>query len=459
MGDFGKYVLDRGALYRLTAAPISRPFPSRQPPPVRGPSLARLLTSDQGDAGVALLEELMRTASAVRRRPRPTGPRQFSSERVARWIFGRVRQLGWTPERFADFDRARVYNDVRGTRKEERIGKKYQWIALHEAIGRVADHVWMREGWSEESSAVVCPGAWALGLRDLDPTLLAARKPPFEMAQVWWQPYPKQFDPLSRAAQQRWLENTQLPRLDRLIRPLDAAARRWFAVEAHYMWGEPEPIAPIGSRPCTRVLWIQIQGYLVGQRRVEEARRYLRALRERDQPPQSLELRSVFLGELGWHPAYGSAMGMWQRDGAFDIPFDRPGERYMPTSEFDCSLPEDVSGYVPGPMLRSELSLAMGRQSFAFGAPEPVAIDPSWQEDGPSVLLIRADALETALRRRSRTLVWIVRGEKYHAYGDESTPTDRQMFDGTFWLDGDGIRGRLTRRIERGGRRSCGTDV
>lgn len=446
MGDFGKYVVGR-ALDDMTIIPLSRPFPKTVRRPDSTPSLAEILTVSRGSADPAAMLDEMLAAAATTRPRRPIASRQFPSDRVTRWIFKRVRELGWTPERFETFDRARKYSDTRDTRKEERIGKKYQWIGLHEAVGRVADHVWFREGWGDAAVGVICDGGWEVGLRDLDPTLVTATARVTEMAQTWWQPYP-QFSPMSSAAQQRWVESSELPDLRRLMNPTDPAGRRWLTMEAHYQWSDPEPVGARPKRAYARVMWLQIQAYIVDSSRIDEARAYIDRFREHEQPAASLDLRSVFLGELGWHPAYRSVMRMWQRDEAFDVPFERPGERYYTPSEFDCSFPDTVSGYVPGPHLRDSLDLRM-HQPFVFGDSAAAAIDPSWTQDGPSVLLVREDAATALLAERAHSLRWLVRGEKHFAYGDERRPRDRRTFAGSFWLDAGRIRGRVHHRLER----------
>ena len=66
-------------------------------------------------------------------------PVMWSAAEASRWIFGRVLELGWTPQRFRSYDES-VRDDSRyheGPRTE-RVGKKYQWIALHELLARIA---------------------------------------------------------------------------------------------------------------------------------------------------------------------------------------------------------------------------------------------------------------------------------------------------------------------------------
>ena len=63
----------------------------------------------------------------------------YPEELAQRWVFERVLSLGWTPEKFGDFDKHRFTSDS-GEHKAERFGKKYQWIALRELVARIADN-------------------------------------------------------------------------------------------------------------------------------------------------------------------------------------------------------------------------------------------------------------------------------------------------------------------------------
>jgi hypothetical protein len=65
---------------------------------------------------------------------------------VERVVFDRVLELGWTPQRFQHLDQGR-----RGGRDGdvERVGKKYQWIALYETLGRLSSHHLIRRPWGD----------------------------------------------------------------------------------------------------------------------------------------------------------------------------------------------------------------------------------------------------------------------------------------------------------------------
>ncbi|CAG6394182.1 hypothetical protein NMG29_19275 [Streptomyces cocklensis] len=95
---------------------------------------------------------------------------------AARWILARVAELGWTPELFSEFDtfRGRA-SGSRESHKGERIGKKYQWMALHELIERLANHHHPYR--HSEHDPAEYPGGARLSLLDIDPSLPPARHP------------------------------------------------------------------------------------------------------------------------------------------------------------------------------------------------------------------------------------------------------------------------------------------
>ena len=127
MGDFGRYII-QSAMHHFTPNPLDKTLP------------------------------------IVKSRT------MFNPKWAQRWVFQRVISLGWTPERFAAFDQqVNYWQASRTDHKPERFGKKYQWIAFHELVGRIADNFHMMHRYGGES--VAYEGPWQLLSRDIDPTL------------------------------------------------------------------------------------------------------------------------------------------------------------------------------------------------------------------------------------------------------------------------------------------------
>ncbi len=87
------------------------------------------------------------------------------------WIF---EKYGYDVEKHGELDNNISY-EGRKASGLERIGKKYQWIALYEILARVADNVseFTEQGyWYKEQESDIYLGPWEPYVRDIDPTLL-----------------------------------------------------------------------------------------------------------------------------------------------------------------------------------------------------------------------------------------------------------------------------------------------
>ncbi|MFE7029130.1 NACHT domain-containing protein [Streptomyces sp. NPDC057621] len=110
----------------------------------------------------------------------PTSQEQLADTPVdkdwaSRWILDNAARRGWSPERFAAFDNVRGGGRGREGHKAERVGKKYQWLGLHELVERLANHQHVIQANATDPARY--PGAEALLLIDIDPTLPPAGHP------------------------------------------------------------------------------------------------------------------------------------------------------------------------------------------------------------------------------------------------------------------------------------------
>ena len=86
-----------------------------------------------------------------------------------------IDKYGYREEKHGAFDLNVGSGRGRSTVPNERIGKKYQWLALHDLLARVADNFPKLEHiWSEH--VVKFEGPWDPFVRDIDPTTLVRRE-------------------------------------------------------------------------------------------------------------------------------------------------------------------------------------------------------------------------------------------------------------------------------------------
>ena len=204
----------------------------------------------------------------------------YQAESAKRWIFERVLSLGWTPERFAQFDECRV-DRWRSAHKAERFGKKYQWIALRELVARTADNFHMM-------SECTYAGPWQFFSRDIDPTLpppLRGRndddgfdlEPTFPSENdAWWIPQGPTYGSDDPPVGEGWsVEDGDVPEFESLVRRKDADGARWVVLRSHHDWEERTPEDEEKWARRRRELWSHIYSWLVRPAELETCVAYI----------------------------------------------------------------------------------------------------------------------------------------------------------------------------------------
>lgn len=103
----------------------------------------------------------------------------FDTKIAERWIYDRVIKLWYDINKHWDFDNRiwRNYHD-RWWNSIERIWKKYQWIALHELLGRISDNFKFRDDRSSNKEASF-KSPQTIYVRDIDATYISR-------SNEWW---------------------------------------------------------------------------------------------------------------------------------------------------------------------------------------------------------------------------------------------------------------------------------
>ncbi|WP_406048278.1 hypothetical protein [Kribbella sp. NBC_00889] len=165
MGDFARYVIESGVRH-FSRYRIGQDYPERK---AREPRIIKSrwgrfeasLSEEQKAALTEFLAEPEETSSLDLLRPQKVTlteeqwtlfraafvyPKQnpvsdeYPADSARRWVFRRTLSLGWTPQLFGQEDRRLGHGRGREEHKSERWGKKYQWMAYHELLARVADN-------------------------------------------------------------------------------------------------------------------------------------------------------------------------------------------------------------------------------------------------------------------------------------------------------------------------------
>ena len=234
----------------------------------------------------------------------------FDLSIIQRYIVWRVFDLGWTTERFGDFDSISIRDETRQANKAERIGKKYQWIAYHEIMAHLADKYQYRPDY--EVGIQVFQGAWQDFQRDIDPSCLLASKPG---GTGWREHYPSWWSPTTYedwnedASHQTWLDaESDFPQIEgllRAVRPDDSS--EWLIVDGSFHWEQSHPADTERYDKPTRQVGIICQAYFIRADDAEEFEEWVKGVdfwgRWMPNSPKSYG-SDLFLGEYAWSPAF-----------------------------------------------------------------------------------------------------------------------------------------------------------
>ena len=382
----------------------------------------------------------------------------FDLNLVQRWILQKILDLGWTVERFGNFDRytASSWDGSDTQRKTERIGKKYQWIAYHELLARVSDNFQFRDTpWSDTPGKY--EGPWRFHGRDIDPSMILPKLGKCSSS-GWWTA--KAYDRwLPECEDESWLQKyDDLPDPKQLIdlsRPLDGV--KWLCLDGTHTWEEPSPLDEDRFEKPRRLLWLHLRCYVVNKKDSDAVFSWSA---KQDfwgrWMPDSSEPRDVFLGEYFWAPAFMSQKGEY---------FGRPGwaettnprlpyalldavDRYSWSANgYDCSLEDSINIILPCDWIANGMGLEWNGRAGHFHDSKGrlVTFDPSVENAGPrALLLIRADLLHF-LEQQHCDLLWTVTGAKQMLGGGPARGRwkGELQISGSYRLKGNDLEGSL----------------
>jgi len=398
-------------------------------------SMIMLLNRPPKDVFIKQIVPFVEGANPLTEDPR------FDLSIAQRWIFARVLELGWTRERFGSFDREMGSGRHQRDPGAERVGKKYQWIAYHEFLARLADNFEFADPWSSEERAY--EGPWQLGLRNIDPSSLARKTYANGLENsttTWWSPSRYEFP--ENLNGDEWIRVTNdLPSIESLLLVQSEDSRKWLSLQTHVEWQEPdEPDEDYSNRAPKRQMYYLIFSYVVRKRDKGE---FVEWARQRQffgrWMPEGAEIRQVFQGEWFWAPATASSTVDWTREAhspdgeTLPIEVRATTANYYGSFEYDSSTDDRISMYVPADWLCKQMNLAWAPEGRFLSNGSLVAFDPSTREQGPSALLVDLEAFRKFLDENELEVIWTVLGEKLIVQSGRGS-AERLLLSGVYEL-------------------------
>ncbi|EWS82446.1 hypothetical protein BF93_10880 [Brachybacterium phenoliresistens] len=368
---------------------------------------------------------------------------------VERIVFTRVLDLGWTPEKFDGIERRR---HVRHDGPVERFGKKYQWIAFYEVLGRLADNFQLKERWSISGDPFPFEYAEQLVYRDVDPTVLihGGRSGPMEGEPPWFAPVTATFPDEVPNEYPEDLDGVPDP-LD-LIHVVSPTGTQWLSLIRHESWKQAHPPEITALKAPNLNVWMQVRGYLVPTADVPALLDWLKGTDGEGQDwdgrwmAENADVHSRLLGALPGSPDWDWADGNAEPRSIGDRAI--PADLYQPIAWYggtgadrDDAGTDEPTGFVPSRMLFDLLQLRAGRD-FCWTDDIGLAVqDPSAGMNESSTLLMRRD-LSDRLAEAGYSLFWTVLLNKErhdHSYGRPSEDYRWVSASASYVLEGPAV--------------------
>lgn len=301
----------------------------------------------------------------------------FDLRLAQRFIFNRVIELGWKPELHLEFDKEIGTGRGRRDSHQERIGKKYQWIAYYEFMAKLADNFIRYEGYSDNRKENPYYGPWDPYVRDIDPTILL-KKTGFRNSDdgFWWSS-DEQFD--WDCSFEDWIndEKTIENPVD-LIDVTDNDGNEWLVLHSYPTWKEPKVIGNEDWGYPRKEVWCHVKSYLVNDSEYEKFKDWLGEQHFMGNwMPDNSDLYQLISREYYWSNAFSNFQTEYYGVCDWEEIHDQNTREYVAKvstnsigylweEEFDRSKQEALRFLKPSTLLAEKLILKPGDEEGSF---------------------------------------------------------------------------------------------
>jgi hypothetical protein len=366
-------------------------------------------------------------------------------EDMGKWILRRVaRGVGYEDSGCERYDRYMLgkYGGGRGKPVwAERIGKKYQWLALYQLASRLHDHVERKhDSWAPEPLQTPLI---LLEERKLDPTFRSEIVEHDHDIQAWWIGSSADLRAGEELFDAEWaMKEDDLPSIDGLLEPVEEDGRRWRLLVSYPSWGAWDEEADWNDP--YRQVWMHIESYLVSQEEISTAYDSLhrRNFFGRWMPDGATWIYG-FAGEYPWASPYNTEPEEWHGMGTRrdDLPvsFTPSWCQIAVEWKYDASLQNSFHMFVPARLFFAAEDLWWnGQDGYRLLGGRTIFRDPSVTQSGPAALLAYDDDLLNRLEDMGLCIMWTLLGEKRILGGQPEGPEARRTFSQIARLDADG---------------------
>lgn len=379
---------------------------------------------------------------------------------MGRWILNHVvDDLGYGGKALSSYDGYMVYTHGSGRGRPswaERIGKKYQWIALSRLAARLSDNAKpkKRRSWDPKPKGI--PLVYERG-RDIDPSLLVRGNQSRVTGPAWWLPIDYDFTAVASLSNDKWATTSDdVPSSEQLLQPILCDGNEWQLLEGYPTWSANRRGDDDDDFKPYRQVWTHIRGYLVKQKSADRVFKWLGQQNFMGRwMEEGAEFHDGFIGEYPWGILFTMYPDRWHGRGGHGD--KKPPATLKPVcNSITSSYEEDafqgggITVHVPTKLFFEDEPLRWdGLSGYLDKDGRPIFLDPSVSPSGPSALLVNRPYLLDFLQRRQLAVVWTVLGEKLYL-GDHNNSAPRLEFSRAHLLDSSGVLRSSDLRLSEG---------
>jgi hypothetical protein len=365
---------------------------------------------------------------------------KVSIDQCRLWITKRAYELGWTEELFPKDGHGTSYS--RHNNDLERIGKKYQRIALDELQARLADNFWTLEMWPEH------PHRYRYShheyRRNIEPTVLPTetRYPAGPGKNTEWLSKPQIVLPeVPEASLKQWpfAEDPTTSMSDKLVR-VDKNGKRWLVIYEFNL--AEENYKERGSRGHGK-RYEEFRFFycvFVKKGKVAEFTDYLageKSLNVSDFQPRDFT-DGPYLGEAFWRDTWQAEKfveHIWMAPTGCE--FAIPVANYHWESHLDKTLPDGFSNYMPQKWFADELGLTMSEKGPQYWAnlDDDIVIQSQRPFEHQTAMVIDEEVLRNYSKEQDVEPVWLMIAERNTWPMGVSDESCWRRSEGAIWLD------------------------
>lgn len=349
----------------------------------------------------------------------------------------KIFNMGYDVEKHGTYD-SRIASARDGNSSVERIGKKYQWIALYELAAQVADNykIQIHTGCHGEKEEIYCSGSFEPNLRNIDPTSQFVAANNNKDKEIH-----NQLFNFSSVNHHEWLRSfNDLPDSNDMVK-LTYQNKDYILLNGRYSWTEEKKLGEKQYQNPQKDLRIQFNSYIVKK---ESYSATINKLKDKGfiggSLPEPNENYNVYNKEYYWSDAYhfyknsyycGADWTNIDNHGQVDVKNVEvllPASRYITERKGDSIKGENLSSwYKPCMDLFEAIGMRYGKENSVLydSNGEIICFDSSELLNEDIGFFINKELFYKYLEERNYKIFWTIIGEKWViGVGD----TDREKY-------------------------------